>query len=186
MNCCEIGSHHDALVYTAGAIKHLSSNNSTTQKELVSLGGIEGLGKILDAISKDVCSFLIRQLLDCINFINEKVLDLPKTYKFYSTYQQYLLSLMCISFNFSIGVDVNEREFTVHRFTCPGIKVRTTLLLFKISKSLCDYRMKFHLTLRRRVHSLRGHAVVLSFKSFFCVAVCPSLFPPSLLTLVSI
>ncbi|XP_067050151.1 armadillo repeat-containing protein 2-like [Acropora muricata] len=54
MNCCEIGSHHDALVYTAGAIKHLSSNNSTTQKELVSLGGIEGLGKILDAISKDV------------------------------------------------------------------------------------------------------------------------------------
>ena len=93
---------------------------------------------------------------------------------------------MCISFNFSIGVDVNEREFTVHQFTCPGIKVRTTLLLFKISKSLCDYRMKFHLTLRRRVHSLRGRAVVLSFKSCFCVAVCPSLFPPSLLTLVSI
>ena len=97
-----------------------------------------------------------------------------------------LLSLMCISFNFSLGVDVNEREFTVHQFTCPGIKVRTTLLLFKISKSLCDYHMKFHLTFRRRVHSLRGHAVVLSFKSFFCVAVCPSLFPPSLLTLVSI
>ncbi|KAL9969241.1 hypothetical protein ACROYT_G021436 [Oculina patagonica] len=51
---CEIGSHHDALVYTAGAIKHLSSNNPTAQKELVSLEGIEGLGQILDAISKDV------------------------------------------------------------------------------------------------------------------------------------
>ena len=68
MNCCEIGSHHDALVYTAGAIKHLSSNNSITQKELVSLGGIEGLGKILDAISKDVCLLLIRRLLHCIYF----------------------------------------------------------------------------------------------------------------------
>lgn len=84
MNCCEIGSHHDALVYTAGAIKHLSSNNSTTQKELVSLGGIEGLGKILDAISKDVCSCLIRRLLEfAFIFINENVLDLPKTYKSY-------------------------------------------------------------------------------------------------------
>ena len=51
---CEIGSHHDALVYTAGAIKHLSSNNPTTQKELVSLEGIESLGQILDAVSKDV------------------------------------------------------------------------------------------------------------------------------------
>jgi len=51
---CEIGSHHDALVYTAGAIKHLSSNNPTTQKELVSLEGIEALAQILDAISKDV------------------------------------------------------------------------------------------------------------------------------------
>ena len=51
---CEIGSHHDALVYTAGAIKHLSSNNPTAQKELVSLEGIESLGQILDAISKDV------------------------------------------------------------------------------------------------------------------------------------
>ena len=51
---CEIGSHHDALVYTAGAMKHLSSNNPTTQKELVSLEAIEGLADILDAISKDV------------------------------------------------------------------------------------------------------------------------------------
>lgn len=51
---CEIGSHHDALIYTAGAIKHLSSNNPTTQKELVSLEGIEGLAEILDAITKDV------------------------------------------------------------------------------------------------------------------------------------
>ena len=51
---CEIGSHHDALVYTAGALKHLSSNNPTAQKELVSLQGIEGLAQILDAISKDV------------------------------------------------------------------------------------------------------------------------------------
>ena len=64
---------------------------------------------------------------------------------------------MCISFNFSIGVDVNEREFTVHQFTCPGIKVRTTLLLFKISKSLCDYRMKFHLTLRRVMMLAAGY-----------------------------
>ena len=51
---CEIGSHHDALVYSAGALKHLSSNNPTAQKELVSLQGIEGLAQILDAISKDV------------------------------------------------------------------------------------------------------------------------------------
>ena len=51
---CEIGNHHDALVYTAGAIKHLSSNNHTVQKELVSLDGIEGLAQILDTISKDV------------------------------------------------------------------------------------------------------------------------------------
>ena len=56
---CEIGSHHDALVYTAGAIKHLSSNNPTTQKELVSLEGIEGLGQILDAISKDVSLWML-------------------------------------------------------------------------------------------------------------------------------
>lgn len=54
MKSCEIGSHHDAMVYTAGAIKHLSSNNPTTQKELVSREGIEGLAQILDAISKDV------------------------------------------------------------------------------------------------------------------------------------
>lgn len=54
---CEIGSHHDALVYTAGALKHLSSNNPTTQKELVSLQAIEGLAQILDAISKDVSTW---------------------------------------------------------------------------------------------------------------------------------
>ena len=54
MKSCEIGNHHDALVYTAGAIKHLSSNNHTVQKELVSLDGIEGLAQILDTISKDV------------------------------------------------------------------------------------------------------------------------------------
>ena len=35
-------------------MKHLSSNNPTTQKELVSLEAIEGLADILDAISKDV------------------------------------------------------------------------------------------------------------------------------------
>jgi len=55
---CEIGSHHDALVYTAGALKHLSSNNPTAQKELVSLQGIEGLAEILDAISKDVSTYV--------------------------------------------------------------------------------------------------------------------------------
>lgn len=59
---CEIGSHHDALVYTAGALKHLSSNNPTAQKELVSLEGIEGLGQILDAISKDVSTLFYRML----------------------------------------------------------------------------------------------------------------------------
>ena len=36
------------------------------------------------------------------------------------------------------------------------------------------------------MHSLGGRAVVLSSKSCFCVAVCPSLFPPSLLTLMNI
>ena len=41
-------------MYTAGAIKHLSSNDPTVQKELVSLDGIEGLAQILDTISKDV------------------------------------------------------------------------------------------------------------------------------------
>lgn len=55
---CEIGSHHDALVYTAGAMKHLSSNNPTAQKELVSLEAIEGLALILDAISKDVSTLI--------------------------------------------------------------------------------------------------------------------------------
>lgn len=54
LKSCEIGSHHDALVYTAGALKHLSSNNPIMQKELVSLEGIGSLALILDAISKDV------------------------------------------------------------------------------------------------------------------------------------
>lgn len=65
---CEIGSHHDALVYTAGALKHLSSNNPTAQKELVSLQGIEGLAQILDAISKDV-SICIHSQLDIQNSV---------------------------------------------------------------------------------------------------------------------
>ena len=58
LRSCEIGSHHDALVYTAGAVKHLSSNNPTAQKELVSLECIEGLAQILDAISKDVSMYM--------------------------------------------------------------------------------------------------------------------------------
>lgn len=68
---CEIGSHHDALVYTAGAMKHLSSNNPTTQKELVSLEAIEGLADILDAISKDVRASM--DLTDSLIIINVKL-----------------------------------------------------------------------------------------------------------------
>lgn len=48
-------------------MKHLSSNNPTAQKELVSLQAIEGLAQILDAISKDVSTHQIDVQYDIVN-----------------------------------------------------------------------------------------------------------------------
>lgn len=49
-------TYREALVYTAGSLKHLSNNNPATQQELMSLGTIDAVANILDTICNDVSS----------------------------------------------------------------------------------------------------------------------------------
>ncbi|XP_031553121.1 armadillo repeat-containing protein 2-like [Actinia tenebrosa] len=47
-------TYREALVYTTGALKHLSNNNPATQQELMSLGTIEALANLLNTICNDI------------------------------------------------------------------------------------------------------------------------------------
>ena len=46
-------SHCDALLYIAGALKHLSNNNPAAQKEIVTLEGVQALAQVLESICKE-------------------------------------------------------------------------------------------------------------------------------------
>ena len=50
-----VESHCDALLYSAGALKHLSNSNLAVQKEIVSCGGIQALASVMNSICCEVC-----------------------------------------------------------------------------------------------------------------------------------
>lgn len=70
-------------------MKHLSSNNPTAQKELVSLQAIEGLAQILDAISKDVSTQIDVQY----DIVNDSLKTFWKCWRFFNFFSGKIQSV---------------------------------------------------------------------------------------------